>query len=138
MRYIKLQHELIHARYDEPTGKWHLKIRRPVAGSSEDDPTYEIIEDTADIVHAGVGSLSRWSWPDIEGLQDFKGVIRHSAGWEIGDDEAWQDEVKSWGEKKAGVVGVVSSCSYCAQNSFAEVKLRVLLLSKSFRPFNHT
>ena len=108
MRYIKLQHELIHARYDEPTGKWHLKLRRPVAGSSPDDPQFEVIEDTADIVHAGVGALSRWAWPDIEGLDSFKGIIRHSAGWEVDDDEAWQDEAKTWREKNVGVIGVVS------------------------------
>ncbi|THG98596.1 hypothetical protein EW145_g7399, partial [Phellinidium pouzarii] len=33
MRYIKLQHELIHAQYDEDSGKWYLKLRRPVFDS---------------------------------------------------------------------------------------------------------
>lgn len=137
MRYIKLQHELIHARYDEPTGKWHLKLRRPVAGSSPDDPKFEIIEDTADFVHAGVGALSRWTWPDIEGLKDFKGVIRHSAGWEVGDDEVWQDEVKGWGERKAGVIGVVSSLTGLIIDSNNHAPLRALLHFKSSRPFSH-
>lgn len=105
MQYIKLQHELIHAQYDEPTGKWHLRLRRPMAGSPPDDPKYEVIEDTADLVLAGVGALSRWVWPDIEGLNNFKGIIRHSAKW---DAEDWQSEAKNWGTKKAGVIGIVS------------------------------
>jgi len=29
MKYIRLEHELKHARWDESTGKWHLCIRRP-------------------------------------------------------------------------------------------------------------
>ncbi|KAH8111748.1 FAD/NAD-binding domain-containing protein [Phellopilus nigrolimitatus] len=87
MRYIKLQHELVHARFDEETCKWHLKLRRPVFGSAPADEQFEVFEDTADFVLAGLGGLSRWKWPDIEGLET----------------------VKSWGEKKVGVVGVGSS-----------------------------
>ncbi|THH08433.1 hypothetical protein EW145_g2721 [Phellinidium pouzarii] len=83
MRYIKLQHELIHARYDEPTGKWDLKLRRPVPGSAPGNEQFEVIEDTADFVHAGIGILGRWKWPDIDGLKDFKGKIIHSASWDV-------------------------------------------------------
>ncbi|THH07656.1 hypothetical protein EW145_g3232 [Phellinidium pouzarii] len=83
MRYIKLQHELIHAQYDELSGKWLLKLRRPVPGSTPADEQFEIIEDTADFVHTGVGGLSRWQWPDIEGLNKFQGKIIHSADWEL-------------------------------------------------------
>lgn len=108
MRYIQLRTELIHARYDEATGKWHLRLKRPVANSSPDaEVQYEEFEDTADFVVSGVGALSRWSWPDLEGLWDFKGKVLHSAGWEVGDNEAWQDKVKDWKDKKIGVIGVV-------------------------------
>ncbi|THH05651.1 hypothetical protein EW145_g4642, partial [Phellinidium pouzarii] len=54
MRYIKLQHELIHAQYDEDSGKWYLKLRRPVFDSISPsaDEQYETIDDTADFVLA--------------------------------------------------------------------------------------
>ena len=35
MRYIRLQHEVVHARYDEQAGKWRVRIRRPKPGGSE-------------------------------------------------------------------------------------------------------
>lgn len=107
MRYIKLQHELIHARYHEDSGKWHLRLRRPVPGCATADEQFEVIEDTADFVLAGVGVLSRWRWPDIEGLSTFKGKIVHSAGWETDESGHWQSSVANWGDKNVGVIGVV-------------------------------
>jgi hypothetical protein len=100
MRYIKLQHELIHARYDEPSAKWHLRLRRPATNSSSTVGIhFEEIEDTADVLFTGLGSLSRWTWPDIAGLNEFKGTVLHTAQW----DESVQD----WDKKKVGVIGVV-------------------------------
>ncbi|KAH8107384.1 FAD/NAD-binding domain-containing protein [Phellopilus nigrolimitatus] len=109
MRYIKLQHELTHARYDEESGKWHLKIRRPVQGREAADEQFEVIEDIADLVITAIGSLSRWSWPDIEGLKTFKGKIVHSADWETDELGHWQSSVANWGDKKVGVIGVGST-----------------------------
>jgi hypothetical protein len=103
MQYIKLQHELIHARYDEITAKWHLRFHQPTASrDSMTNSHYEEIEDTADVLFTGLGGLSRWTWPDIPGFNEFKGPISHSARW----DKCLTD----WGEKKVGVVGVVRLC----------------------------
>ena len=110
MRYIKLRHELIHARYDEAEGKWHLRIRRPVPGMEHgkgDETQYEVIEDTADFVHAGTGTLSRWNWPDIEGLKDFRGTLLHPAEWDSGELPTRQESIKSWTDKRIGIIGVV-------------------------------
>ncbi|KAL4250051.1 FAD-binding Monooxygenase Superfamily protein [Abortiporus biennis] len=109
MQYIKLQHELVHARYDEPTGKWHLRIRRPVVSSSnEREIQYEEFEDTADIFFTGFGALSRWKWPDIKGLDQYKGKLMHSAQWDL-EGDTWQEGVKDWTDKKIAVIGVGSS-----------------------------
>ena len=108
MRYIKLQHELIHARFDEDTGKWHLKIQRPAPDFTLENKKYEVIEDVADFVVSGIGLLSRWSWPDIDGLNDFKGKLMHSAEWDMQEQSTWEDGVKDWRDKKVGVIGVVS------------------------------
>ena len=128
MRYIKLQHRVVHARYDEPTGKWHLRIRRPrnpgtrpktslpppnvrgqPAPEGEAEELYEEFEDTADLLFTGVGSLSRWKWPEIDGLKDFKGKLFHTADFELGDEsKPWQEAVHEWKDKRVGVIGVVS------------------------------
>ncbi|EJD00095.1 FAD/NAD-binding domain-containing protein [Fomitiporia mediterranea MF3/22] len=109
MRYIKLQHEIVHARFDEASGKWHLRIRRPMSDAPPGSIQYETFDDTADFVFAGLGALSRWSWPDIPGLNDFKGKLLHSADWETDEKGLWQEGVKDWGDKKIGVIGVGSS-----------------------------
>lgn len=110
-QYLKLQHELIHARYDETEGKWHLRIRRPVNQSSQEafegqEQQFEVFEDTADVFFGALGALSRWSMPDIPGLQDFKGKIVHSAAWEC-EPGMWPETVKDWNDKSVAVIGVV-------------------------------
>lgn len=90
MEYIKLEHELLAARWEDVTGKWHLKIR--ANGTSE-------IEDTADVLLLATGILNRWRWPRIDGLSDFQGTLLHSASWK-GDTDEWKD-------KAIGVIGAV-------------------------------
>lgn len=128
MRYIKLQHRVVHARYDEPSGKWHLRIRRPRDPStrprsppppkasghpgpdSDAEELYEEFEDTADLLFTGVGSLSRWKWPEIDGLKDFEGKLFHTADFELeGGSKPWQEAVHDWVDKRVGVIGVVSA-----------------------------
>ncbi|KAI0720647.1 FAD/NAD-P-binding domain-containing protein [Fomitopsis betulina] len=118
MRYIKLQHRVVHARYDGPTGKWCLRIRRPrdpsmpprspprsppttPAPDSDAEEQYEEFEDTADLLFTCVGLLSRWKWPEIDGLEEFEG----EAG------RPWQDDVNDWADKCVGVIGVGSSAT---------------------------
>jgi hypothetical protein len=91
MKYIKLEHELVAARWEDETGKWLLKIRSH--GTNE-------IEDTADVLLLATGILNRWQWPQIEGLSDFQGILLHSANWK-GDTDEWKD-------KTVGVIGAVS------------------------------
>ncbi|KAF5385387.1 hypothetical protein D9615_001078 [Tricholomella constricta] len=118
--FIKLRHRITGAVYNAQTGKWHLKVRRPRAGSETEKgehvvwdwtTDFEEFDDTADVVLAGMGPLSRWSWPDIEGLESFNGRVMHSAQWDMGEDGkgTWQDTVKDWGDKRVGIIGVGSS-----------------------------
>ncbi|KZT66595.1 FAD/NAD(P)-binding domain-containing protein [Daedalea quercina L-15889] len=125
MRYIKLQHRVVHALYDEPSGKWHLRIRRRLnldaqppsapppntaSPSSDTEEGYEEFEDTADILFTGVGSLSRWKWPEIDGLKAFEGKLFHTADFEVGDgNKTWQEATHNWRDKRIGVIGVGSS-----------------------------
>ena len=101
--YIKLSHELTNAAYEEKTGRWHIRIRRP---SSENKDHLEEIEDEADFLFLGVGLLNRWKWPEIRDLQSFKGTLIHSANWNLGGS-SWEEDVKDWGDKQVAVIGLV-------------------------------
>lgn len=122
--YIKLQHRVVSAEYLEKDGKWLLTIKRPRNDARESikrnppklyKPNYddwEEFQDTADVLFTGVGALSRWNWPDIEGLDTFAGKVIHSAQWETGNDaKCWEESVADWNDKKVGVIGVVSEFS---------------------------
>ncbi|KAL5333087.1 hypothetical protein BJX70DRAFT_406539 [Aspergillus crustosus] len=41
----------------------------------------DVFTDEADILINGSGILNKWRWPDIKGLQVFKGQLVHSASW---------------------------------------------------------
>ncbi|KAI0077436.1 FAD/NAD-binding domain-containing protein [Panus rudis PR-1116 ss-1] len=102
--YIKLQHELVHAQWDEPTGRWHVRIKRPVSLPNGEINSEEF-EDSADMLFSGTGGLSRWNWPDIEGIKDYQGTLLHSAHWDV-DEETWKE---GWKDKTVAVIGVGSS-----------------------------
>ncbi|KZT07862.1 FAD/NAD-binding domain-containing protein [Laetiporus sulphureus 93-53] len=108
MRYIKLQHRVVEARYDEPTGKWHLRVRRPRSANPAEE--YEEFTHSADFLLTGIGVLSRWDWPDIDGLHTFEGKLLHSADFDVGN-RTWQEATEEWKwkDKKVGVIGVGSS-----------------------------
>ena len=109
MPYIKLQHEVLDARYDEPSAKWHVRIRRRTGIDAQGAPTFDDeFTDTADVFITGLGIFSKWSWPNIEGLKDFGGKLLHSA--DFGEEnQHWRDVVKNWKDKKVGVIGIVSA-----------------------------
>ncbi|PFH46267.1 hypothetical protein AMATHDRAFT_8031 [Amanita thiersii Skay4041] len=121
LQYIRLRHRVTSAQYIEDTGKWRLTIRRPTESFLKDNDSqtrwnwesdYEEFEDEADVLFTGIGGLSRWSWPDIEGLETFQGKVIHSAQWETGEkegDNGVADTIKNWTDKKVGVIGVGST-----------------------------
>lgn len=87
-RDVQLNTTIESAIWDDATKKW--KIKADFEGG--------IIEDEADILINGSGilkfvsailslyidtkiSYSKWQWPNIEGLHNFKGELLHSAKW---------------------------------------------------------
>jgi len=103
-RFIKLNHRVTKAEWDVSAGKWVLNVYNRVTDQS--------FVDTADVVLSTTGALSRWNWPDIEGLREFKGLLMHSANYESemgkGDLEG-EKEREKWKDKKVAVIGVGSS-----------------------------
>ncbi|KAJ5733016.1 hypothetical protein N7533_013463 [Penicillium manginii] len=78
MKYIKLKQQVNSATWDERSSKWKLEIQDLDSGSS--------YTDEGNIVIQGTGSLNNWKWPEIPGLDEFKGKLLHSASWDEGYD----------------------------------------------------
>lgn len=76
-KYMKLSHKVIEARFNEIESKWYVKVENCLTG--------ETTEDSCDVLYACIGALNDWKWPDIPGLNSFKGKLLHSAAW----DENW-------------------------------------------------
>ena len=89
--FVVLNTEIVSATWDQLSGKWEVELRR------KDGSTFT---DTCNVLINGSGVLTKWKWPDIEGLRDFKGQIAHSANWP--QDLDWKD-------KKVAVIGTGSS-----------------------------
>ncbi|KAJ7457359.1 FAD/NAD-P-binding domain-containing protein [Mycena latifolia] len=113
-KYINLQHELTHAKWDAPSGKWTVRIRHE--GKE--------FEDSCDVLLLCIGSLDRWHWPDIEGLKEFGGTLVHSAQWNVGEG-SWEEGVKDWGDKTVGVIGNGSSGIQIASAIHPKIKRMV-------------
>ncbi|KAK5126680.1 hypothetical protein LTR85_009614 [Meristemomyces frigidus] len=77
-RDVKCGHRVERAAFDEESGKWNLKV-----GTKDGS-----IEDSCDILVSATGFLSKWRWPSIPGLHDFKGHLCHSAAWDKAFDGA--------------------------------------------------
>jgi len=88
----KFCHEVIHAQWDDKTGKWKMMVKDLVTGTSFDDE--------ADFVFNCIGQFNNWKWPDIPNRQEYKGMIMHSAAW---------NETFDFGEKKVALIGSGSS-----------------------------
>jgi cation diffusion facilitator CzcD-associated flavoprotein CzcO len=88
MRHIKLNHQIVKADWNDRQGKWHVQVKNTQDGS--------VFEDSCDVLVSATGALNDWKWPQIPGLQDFKGKLLHSASW----DETFDWTVSTWRQKQ--------------------------------------
>ncbi|KAF2281439.1 FAD/NAD(P)-binding domain-containing protein [Westerdykella ornata] len=91
-RFIKLSHEVTNCRWDDEAAKWHVTVKDLTTGSQ--------IDDSCDVLISARGNLNTPSWPDIDGLDTFKGEVMHSARW---------NEKYDFTGKRIGVIGSGSS-----------------------------
>lgn len=73
-KYIRLQHQVVGANWDDEKGRWDVAVTDLVSGN--------IINDQCDILINASGILNAWKWPIVAGLQNFKGKLLHSANWD--------------------------------------------------------
>ncbi|OAP61569.1 hypothetical protein AYL99_03772 [Fonsecaea erecta] len=90
-RDIQFNTRVIALNWLEEEGKWKIRVRKN--GQEERD-------EFADVLVSAQGFLSQWKWPDIPGLQTFKGHKVHSAGW---------DHSYDYSNKRIGIIGNGSS-----------------------------
>lgn len=90
--FVVLNTEVVKAEWHDLEGLWHVTLR-----NRKDSSTFV---DKCNVLINGSGVLTKWKWPDIEGLHDFKGVLAHSANWPQDLD---------WADKRVAVIGTGSS-----------------------------
>lgn len=94
MKYIKLQHQVVEARWAAEDSKWHLQVSAinhkvflmmVVLISRiqiKDLASGVIFADSCDVFLSASGVLNDWKWPSVPGLLNFKGKLLHSANWD--------------------------------------------------------
>lgn len=112
-KYIKLQHKVVHAAWDEEKGVWQIEVLNEATGMKFTDWCHFFINGSGFLKYVcpflsslmnsnslTTHSNSHWRWPNIPGLDSFKGAKLHSA--------AWDDSVVLKG-KRVAVIGNGSS-----------------------------
>ncbi|KAH7383532.1 hypothetical protein BKA64DRAFT_160741 [Cadophora sp. MPI-SDFR-AT-0126] len=92
--HIRLNTRIVSAAFDETTSRWNLCVSNTV-----DDMQTEL---QADVFINATGILNKWKWPDIEGLQNFKGPKLHTANW----NTSWDWEGKCVAVIGSGATGI--------------------------------
>ncbi|KAI5476329.1 flavin-binding monooxygenase [Pseudohyphozyma bogoriensis] len=96
-RFLRFRHKLVKAQWNDKTSQWHLSFEL----LNEQGEKIGEKEEVADAVIQGMGGLSRWDWPKIPGLENFKGEKIHSADYQgVAEDQAG---------KRVAVIGSGSS-----------------------------
>jgi cation diffusion facilitator CzcD-associated flavoprotein CzcO len=90
-KYVQLKTMVESAIWDEASGQWKLHLLSPEGAQ---------VDDWCDVLVSASGVLNSWKWPDIPGLDLFKGKMMHSS--------AWDQEYDLQG-KKVAVIGGGSS-----------------------------
>ncbi|KAI0343446.1 FAD/NAD-binding domain-containing protein [Trametopsis cervina] len=91
----KFNHRLTRAEWNEQDGKWHLNVQ-----DANNDAEFT---DNADVVISCTGVLNHWEWPNIEGMDLYKGKIIHTADWYL------EPEGPAWNNRNVAVIGYGSS-----------------------------
>lgn len=92
-KYIRFNSAVEAATWDDEKKKWKVDVKVTGGKDAEFSPSYSI---ESDFLVSAVGQLNQPRYPDIPGLDDFKGKIVHSARWD------WSYDMQG---KKIGVIG---------------------------------
>ncbi|KIW97749.1 uncharacterized protein Z519_01333 [Cladophialophora bantiana CBS 173.52] len=105
MKYIKLGHRVIRAEWSSSDSVWDI--------TTEILETGALMHDRCDVLLSATGVLNNWKWPAIDGLNDFKGKLLHSARW---------DDSYDFKDKNVAVIGAGSSAIQIVPNLTPKVR----------------
>lgn len=91
-KYVKLQHSIEGARWDDDAGLWRIRVRNLRTG--------EVTEDSAEFFINAGGVLNSWQMPELDGMSEFQGKLMHTANYQEGYDLK---------DKRVAVLGAGSS-----------------------------
>ncbi|KAL5340903.1 hypothetical protein BJX70DRAFT_359899 [Aspergillus crustosus] len=92
VRFMRLGTRVVECRWDEEKAVWGIITRDEGTGARSVDWAHCVVN--------GTGILNSWKWPDVAGLEGFKGPKMHSAAWDHGVD---------FEGKTVGVIGTGST-----------------------------
>ncbi|ORY14519.1 hypothetical protein BCR34DRAFT_672469 [Clohesyomyces aquaticus] len=73
-RYVKLGHRLEDASWDDGSSEWRVTVH--------DLRGKKTTVETFDFVILAIGRFNAWKLPDYPGMDQFKGLLRHTSNWD--------------------------------------------------------
>ncbi|KAF4630307.1 hypothetical protein G7Y89_g7832 [Cudoniella acicularis] len=87
-KYMTFNTEIIGCYWNEDDGQWTVKLCQTNPGSALRE-----FEEKCDLLLHATGILNNFKWPEIEGLDKFKGKVIHTARWPKDyQEEQWKGE----------------------------------------------
>ncbi|KAL6251803.1 hypothetical protein RBB50_002013 [Rhinocladiella similis] len=73
-RYMRFHSEVQTVIWDDESSQWRITL--------QNTQTKEVFVDKADFVLTATGRFNTWKLPDYPGIDEYKGVIRHTSNWD--------------------------------------------------------
>ncbi|KAG8626645.1 hypothetical protein KVT40_005590 [Elsinoe batatas] len=73
-KLVKLSRKVIGLDWNKSASVWKVKVQDTTSG--------QIDEEEADFVLPALGRFNAWKLPDYPGIEDFKGLLRHTSNWD--------------------------------------------------------
>lgn len=87
-KYMTFKSEIVGCYWGEEESQWTVKVRKTDGNGDVTE-----FDDHCDVLLHATGVLNKWKWPEIKGLDKFKGKIIHTANWpEKYEEEQWKGE----------------------------------------------
>ncbi|KAI1617827.1 cyclohexanone monooxygenase [Exophiala viscosa] len=93
-KYMTFNTEVVGCYWQQESGEWLVKLKQ-----TNPDGTTRLFDDRCHVLLHGTGILNNFKWPNIEGMEKFKGRIVHTARW----PKDYQAE--AWKKDRVAVIG---------------------------------
>ncbi|TPX17535.1 uncharacterized protein E0L32_003178 [Thyridium curvatum] len=104
-KYAKFLHQVEDAVWDDKEGVWLTTVQNGETG--------EATVEKHDFVITSIGRFNAWKLPDVPGISEFKGILRHASHWDPSFDPK---------DKKVAVIGNGASGIQLVANIQKDVK----------------